>query len=177
MVQMATFTPAVTVTRTVPRIKVSNDDLKHLGHVKLVTQDNPKSSQAHIVYTKLGEFSKDIKNEKLDIMWNVSLLFPRPTSMWSGFMHMLHSDLSHPGKSSEIFLPIINLTPSDPTCVRSTLEYITDHAKRHNIAPVITFDQQLWWIAYMIIESQPDDSPLHQLILVLGGFHTEMSFP
>ena len=57
MGQMATFTPAVTVTRT-----VSNDDLKHIGHVKLVTQDNPKSSQAHIVYTKLGEFIKDIKN-------------------------------------------------------------------------------------------------------------------
>jgi hypothetical protein len=28
----------------------------------------------------------------------------------------------------------------------------------------------------MIIESQPEESPLRQIILILGGFHTEMSF-
>lgn len=28
----------------------------------------------------------------------------------------------------------------------------------------------------MVIESQPAESPLRQIVLVLGGFHTEMSF-
>ena len=28
----------------------------------------------------------------------------------------------------------------------------------------------------MVIESQPQESPVHQIVLVLGGFHTEMSF-
>ena len=41
---------------------------------------------------------------------------------------------------------------------------------------VITFDQQLWWIAFMIIEAQPKESSLHQIVLNLGGFHTERSF-
>ena len=88
----------------------------------------------------------------------------------------VHTDVAHAGKSSDIFLPMIDLTPSDPTCVRSTLEYLSDHARHHGVTPVITFDQQLWWVAFMIVESQPADSPLHQIVLILGGFHTEMSF-
>ena len=28
----------------------------------------------------------------------------------------------------------------------------------------------------MVIESQPQESALHQIVLILGGFHTEMSF-
>lgn len=176
MGQMATFTPAIPSRRQIPRVKVSIDDLKKIGHVKIITQKDPKAAQGKIIYTKLGEFSRDTRNPKLDIMWSVSFHFPNPTPMWSGYMQMLHSRLPHCGKSSEIFLPVIDLTPSDPTCVRSTLEYVAEHARRHNVTPVLTFDQQLWWIAYMILESQPEDSPLRQIILVLGGFHSEMSF-
>ena len=176
MGQMATFTPAIVATRKVPRIKVSIDDLKKIGHVTIITQKDPRAVKDNIIYTKLGEFSRDTKNANLDIMWSVSSHFPKPTPMWTGSMQMLHSRIPHPGKSSEIFLPIIDLTPSDPTCVRSTLEYVSEHARRHDKIPVLTFDQQLWWIAYMVIESQTQDSPLRQIILVLGGFHTEMSF-
>ena len=91
-------------------------------------------------------------------------------------MQLLYSQLPHMGKSSAMFLPVVDLTPSDPTCVRSTLEYIAEHARCHQVSPVITFDQQLWWVAFMIIQSQPHDSPLWQIVLMLGGFHTEMSF-
>ena len=89
---------------------------------------------------------------------------------------MLHHGLQHPGQSSDIFLPMVDLTPSDPTRLRSTLEYLVDHASHYQSTAVITFDQQLWWIAHMIIEAQPEDSRLHQIVLILGGFHTEMSF-
>ena len=84
---------------------------------------------------------------------------------------MSHAIL-HPGKRPEIFLPLINVTPSDPTCVISTIEYLSDHAKRHGITPFITFDQQLWWIAYKIIKIE---SKLHQITMIHGGFHTRMS--
>ena len=84
--------------------------------------------------------------------------------------------IPRPGKSSDIFPPLIDRTPNDPTYVRSTLEYLSDHARRHRVTPIIPFDQQPWWIAYMIIESQPAESLLHQIVLVLGGFHTELSF-
>ena len=40
---------------------------------------------------------------------------------------------------------------------------------------VITFDQQLYWTALMVIEDQPMSSRLRTIVLLLGGFHTEMS--
>ena len=135
-----------------------------------------KSVQSEIRYISVELFQRDMFNDNLDMMWTVAFHLPQPTPMWSGYMQMLHNNLTHPGKSSDIFLPMIDLTPSDPTCVRSTLEYIVDHVSRYNTTPVITFDQQLWWIAYMVIKAQPRESPLRQIILILGGFHIEMSF-
>ena len=136
------------------------EDLRKIGHVKLVTQKNSKHIQGKIIYTRLGPFNKDEVNSRIDILWHVSCHFPKPRPLWSGCMQLLHSQLPHPGKSSAMFLPVVDLTPSDPTCVRSTLECIAEHARCHQVSPVITFDQQLWWIAFMIIQSQPDDSLL-----------------
>ena len=42
--------------------------------------------------------------------------------------------------------------------------------------PVITFNQPLWLKAHMIVESQPDSSDLHSVVVLLGGFHAEMRF-
>jgi hypothetical protein len=176
MGQMATFTPAMKVSRIIRRQKVTMDDLKKIGHVKLFPRNDPKGVQGKIIYTKLGTFSRDELNCKVDILWRASFHFSKPCPLWSGCMQLLHSHIPHPGKSSKIFLPVVDLTPSDPTCVRSMLEYISDHSRRHHATPIITLDQQLWWIAYMIIESQPAESILKEIVLILGGFHTEMSF-
>ena len=97
-----------------------------------------------IIYTRPGQFSRDTINSRLNIHCGecLSLLQKRPQGM-----QMMHSEIPRPGKSSDIFLPLIDMTPSDPTCVRSTLHYLSDHARRHRVTPIITFDQQLWWIA------------------------------
>lgn len=178
MGQMAGFTPGIKFSRKVKRANVTIDDIKKIGQVKLVPQvTKPDTAKSSIVYTKLGAFTHDGIFPKVDTLWRFSLhhrAIPRPS--WSGTMKMLHRDGEHPGKSSEMFLPIIDLTPSDPMCVRSTLEYVTDHAVSHGYTPVLTFDQQLWWIAYMVIETEPNESPLRQIVLMLGGFHTQMSF-
>ncbi len=46
----------------------------------------------------------------------------------------------------------------------------------HGVIPIVTFDQPLWWKALMIIVSEPDRSGQRNIVLRLGGFHTEMSF-
>ena len=102
----------------------------------------------------------------------MSFHFPKLQPMWSGCMQLIHSGSLHPCKISDTSLSFIDLTPSDPTCVRSTLEY----ACRHGITAVVSLDQQLLWIAYMLIECQTLESALCQLFLILGGFHTEMIF-
>ena len=101
MRQMATFTPAIKTVQGIPRVNVNMEDLRKSAHVNLVTQMNPKAAEGRIVYTKLGEFSRDENSNRL----------------WSGWMQMMHAHIPHPGKSSEMFLPLIDMTPSEPTCV------------------------------------------------------------
>jgi len=71
---------------------------------------------------------------------------------------------------------MIDMSSSDPTCIFSTLKFVSEHAQQHNVTPIITFDQPLWWKALMIIMSEPPGSDLRKIVLRLGGFHTEMSF-
>ena len=53
---------------------------------------------------------------------------------------------------------------------------VQDHAHRYNVTPIITFDQPLWWKALRILVTEPVTSQMKQMVLRLGGFHTEMSF-
>ena len=68
------------------------------------------------------------------------------------------------------FLPMIDMDPSDMTCINSTLSFITDHT------PVVTFDQPLWLKAQMVISNEASESKLKSIVLRLGGLHVEMNF-
>ena len=89
-------------------------------------------------------------------------------------MQLVHRG-HHPGKSSVMFLPVIDMNPNDVTCVYSTLKYVCEYARRHNVTLILTFDQPLWWKALMTIVTEPVGSNLRDIVLCLGGFHTEMS--
>lgn len=71
---------------------------------------------------------------------------------------------------------MIDMSPSDATCIHSTLKFLCEHTRHHNVIPIITFDQPLWWRALLIIEAEPEGSDLSNIVLRLGGFHTEMNF-
>ena len=68
------------------------------------------------------------------------------------------------------------MNPSDPTCVYSTLHYISKHAEKHNCTPIVTFDQPLFYKANAIIENEPSGSRVKNLVVKIGGFHKIMSF-
>ena len=57
----------------------------------------------------------------------------------------------------------------------STLAFVTEHARRHDVFPIITFDQPLWWKALVITRSEPLVSDLRRIVLLLSGFHAETS--
>ena len=87
-------------------------------------------------------------------------------------MQDLTKTFSEQRKDQILFLPIIDLNPSDETCIYSTLLFVCDQAKKLGIqVPSITFDQPLWLKASGIIE----ESKLN-IVCRLGGFHTMMSF-
>ncbi len=49
--------------------------------------------------------------------------------------------------------------------IYSTLKYVCEHARRHDITPIITFDQPLWWKALMILVTGPAESDLSNVVL------------
>ncbi len=71
---------------------------------------------------------------------------------------------------------MIDMNPSDISCVYSTLTFVCAQAKRYNVTPVVTFDQPLWWKALTVIQNDHKDSSLKSVVLRLGGLHTQMSF-
>ena len=109
-----------------------------------------------------------------DFLWNAAGLFstkdnPRPN--WSGYMQQaIHSE--HPKNASITLLPIIDLNPTNYTCIYSTLLFVIDQCKRLNIpTPSITFDQPLWLKAtYISVEKSLN------IVIHLGGFHTFATF-
>ena len=76
----------------------------------------------------------------------------------------------HPGMSSVMFLPMIDMNPSDTDCIFSTLLYVSSHAKQYGVTPILTFDQPLWWKALIIQESAPSDGEIRSIVLRLGDF-------
>ena len=90
-------------------------------------------------------------------------------------MHVLHKECKHPGQSSIVYLPMIDKFSGDKTCIVSTLDFVCNLATKHNMPPVITFDQPLFWKAAEIIMDAPQSSQLKCIVLLLGCFHTFMN--
>ena len=85
-------------------------------------------------------------------------------------------DGNYPGQSSVVFLPMLDLSPSDMLCVYSTLHYMAVHARKLKMTPMVTFDRPRIWKALSIVIDEPDNSEIKSVIVQLGGFYTEMSF-
>ena len=62
---------------------------------------------------------------------------------------------------------------------RRRVLFVSEHARRHDVTPIITFDQPLWWKALMIPTTEPErDGPSfgriayrHELPLMHGPPH------
>ena len=81
----------------------------------------------------------------LDLLYHVSIFFSkcsRPN--WSGYMTN-NSAGNYPGKSTISILPIIDLDPTNLSCIYLTLRFVEEQSKLIDIeTPVVTFDQLLW---------------------------------
>ncbi len=175
MGMIAAITPGIKSGHLLLRAKETFFDLSKLGRVKIHYHKEESRGMTAVTYQKLVELKAQDSSTHLDILWKTSILFGSPRPAWSGMMQFLHKG-DHPGKASVIFLPMIDMNPSDATCIYSTLKFISEHARRHDVTPIITFDQPLWWKALMIVTTEPEGSDLKGMVLCLGGFHTEMSF-
>jgi hypothetical protein len=175
MGMLATTTPATENNQRIPRVSVTMEDISKVGTVNIVPFVQASIGIQSLSYEELCNLETEDRTSNIDDLWKLSLSVRSPRLAWSGVMQMVHKG-DYPGESFVLFLPMIDMDPGNMTCVQSTLQFICQHASRYEVTPIITFDQPLWWKALQVIESQPEDSPFHSVVLRLGGFHTQMSF-
>ena len=173
MGMVATVTPGRKVSRTVLRRKTADLEIVEQCRVDVREYQFAKHTRQNIKFKPLP-FLEAI-DHRVDVLWEMSLRFRQPAPSWNGMMHMLHKDCDHPGSSSVTFLPIIDMCSGDKSCIFSTLEYLCNLADKHRSAAVVTFDQPLYWKASEIKHEVPEDSPVRDVVLMLGSFHTLMN--
>ena len=173
---IATMTPGIQCRRIVPRQQVTVEEIAVAGHIDICTYKGSRADTVQLLYKELNDLKVADATAHLDLLCKISLpLFHSPRPGWSGTMQRV-CEGQYPGKSSVLFLPMIDLDPTDMTCVYSTLLFVSKQAKRYGFTPILTFDQPLWWKALNIILNEPSGSHLKSIVLRLGGFHIEMSF-
>ena len=86
-------------------------------------------------------------------------------------MHLITSYQSKPQSSTITMLPIINMYPSNMSCIYSTLLFVKDQSQTEYQHPFVTFDQPLCIEAVEIVSSKSLG-----IVVRLGGFHCLMSF-
>ena len=172
---IATFTPGTVSHKAIPRISVASDEIERIGQINIMNFRSQETADLPLTFKQLTAVEKADTTAGVDLLWDVSLALQSRRPLWFGFMQSYHQG-AHPGRSSVVFLPMIDLDPGNMSCIFSTLHYICAQAKSFSVTPVITFDQPLFWKALLIIESEQSWSALKTIVLRLGGLHTEMSF-
>ena len=173
MGMLAAVTPGNKVAHMVLRRKLSDLNTIDQTKVDIVEHRFARQALSSVTFQPLPILDDIAHN--IDILWEMSFRFAQPVPNWQGMMHVLHTDCAYPGQSTIAFLPMVDMYPGDKTCILSTLQYICNLASKHNAPPFVTFDQPLFWKASQIKDEVPDTSPVHDVVLLLGRFHTFMN--
>ena len=175
MGMLSCLTPAPTghFGRQIRRKDVSTKEIETLGEVNILYYNHSRSNTMNTMrFEELHpEHLSVCTGLKVDLVMKVARPLRPPIPGWSATMQMICKG-EFPGPSSFQFLPIIDLNASDISCVYSTLNFIDAEARRYQKVPVVTFDQPLYWKALLVVGG----SDLKDVVIRLGGFHTQMSF-
>ena len=167
---MLAATPGVKPKYIVPRSPLNT--LQKQSSLEIVKFRKLGKLGETLIYNMSPVIEQEDAHQHLGILWKISFPLKCNRPGWSGFMQTVTNG-PYPGKSSFHFLPMVDLDPTNLSCIYSTLVFTDRQCKKNNIDPIITFDQPLYLKAKLII-TQEDD--LKHIVLNLGGFHTIMSF-
>ena len=156
--------------------KVSEVMHKHKGIPMLAYIPPDTSGLSKIMLKPRSELSSGYDTSdlaKINLLWHSAFFFKKHRPGWSGYMSEVCPGLRpHDGKADFTYCPIIDLDPTDMSCIYSTLMFVLSQAKTLNVkTPCLTFDQPLWLKATEIVQALS-----LRMVLILGGFHTMMSF-
>ena len=147
------------------RVPIVNCLIKSGSGLSTIELKTTRSLQSPVVFPPVVN---------LNMLWHVYGIkqqpdLPRPN--WAGFMQTVCIG-EHPPVSQLYMLPIIDLKPTDETCIFSTLLFLIDQARKfRQSVPCVTFDQPLYIKALDISSAAKLDIVCH-----LGSFHTLVNF-
>ena len=72
--------------------------------------------------------------------------------------------VEYPGHSSTNVLPMIDMDPTNASCIYSTLHFVADQAKKYGVTPVLTFVKPLWTKAQYIVHAEPSTSRIKNIV-------------
>ena len=172
---VVSVTPYISVKKVVPKCTLSAAEITNVGRIETHFFRNKKQPASQLTFEKLKEFVAVDSTKILGRLWQCSWLLKPHRSLWNGYMQSAH-DEEHPGKSSVVFMPMIDMKSTDYSCILSTLHFVSNQAQKYNKTPILTFDQPLYWKALEIQLSEDDSNYIKNILLSLGGFDTCMSF-
>ena len=155
--------------------------------IKRATIESSEIVETAKLETKFFNFSCDIKQLKMfkDTRCNVALdntkvignlwLVTTMKPLRNGFMKASH-DGPRPSKTAIHFELMIDMPSSDYSCIYSTVSFVSDLARKYGHDLVLTFDQPLNWKAMEIITHEQQKGLLNKMVIILGTFHTCISF-
>ena len=173
MGMIAALTPGLITNLTIPRRQSAELNIVDHTKIEIIRLRFAKHARRSMKFKALPN-GLDY-DRRVDILWELSFNFKQEAPNWPGMMHTIHSGNEHPGQSSIVYLPMIDMYSGDATCILSTLEYLCNLAMKYKLSPIITFDQPLYWKAAEIINDAPESSNLKGIVLLLGCFHTFMN--
>lgn len=115
----------------ISRIPVTSDDLIQLGKIEIHHYRQPTNRMSNLSFASLKDMQKMDSTLKLDGFTKLVWPLKSPMPGWTGLMQMIQSE-THPAKSSFTFLPMIDMSPSDMSCIYSTLRFIREQARQHD---------------------------------------------
>ena len=106
--------------RIIPFVEVTAEDVA-LAKVGIHFSKNVERFK--INYEKLSEISTDDNPRNTDILWKLSCLLCPTASTWNDIMQLVHHG-EYPSQSSITFLPMIDMDPTNASCIYSTLHFV-----------------------------------------------------
>ena len=100
----------------------------------------------HLTFRELKVEMNNDNHNHLDLLWECKQLILPNSPLWAGLMDAAFGESETLCKTSVV--PMIDLPPTDFTCVYSTLKYISFLAQMYHKRQVCTFDQALWWRSF-----------------------------
>ncbi|VDI23946.1 Hypothetical predicted protein [Mytilus galloprovincialis] len=149
----------------IPRLDVTTEEILACGQINMYHYNADKHKGfTSLKFPELQSLKDRVLNNswQIDALRHVTRQLKSPIPEWSGTMQMFQQG-SSTGVSYITFVPMIDLNPSDMSCIYSTLTFISKKASRQGRIPVLTFDQPLYWKSIMITSGEECSNIIVQL--------------